>query len=546
MDTVVDVLGIGYGPANLATSVAIADRNASSGKHLSAAFIESHPSFLWHPGMMIEGSRMQISFLKDLATMRDPSSRYTFLSYLHEHDRLASFINCSTTTPTRREFSDYLSWAARKVADSGNGVAVHYGETVESVEPVMGDDGIELVSVTSRRIEDDQLVTRRARNLVVSSGGSAHLPEELKSLQRSGSADILHTSEYLVKLEDLLATLHASATASPAGPAKSPHLPAHLRPPTPPSSSASSDADMLESLPSTSPTRSRAKGARVAIIGGGQSAAEVFLNVRTHLPAQAQVDLVIRRGALRPSDDTGFSNETFDPAQTDLVYALGSNVEPEQVNSGRVGLGGGAMAPVDAGGEVRAEGARDRILAESKATNYSVVNPVTLQAVYEAMYDQRVEDDLAEGRRSPGPEPSPGARLRILPYRELLSASRPSSSPHSGITLSLRHTLHNETTTDHYDAVICATGYERQAGRRMVNAGLAKLFPDQDLSTCEVRRNYRLNLPAAGPEGREVKVGVWLQGSCEASHGISDSLLSVAAVRAGEIVDAIAVEGKLK
>lgn len=248
----------------------------------------------------------------------------------------------------------------------------------------MGDDGIELVSVKSRRIDDDQVITRRARNLIVSSGGSPNLPEELKSLQRSSSADILHTSEYLVKLDDLLAFLHASATASPLGPAplkSSPRLPAHLRPPTPPLSSSSSDADMLEgSLPSSSPTRSRSKGARVAIVGGGQSAAEVFLNLRTHLPAEAQVDLIIRRGALRPSDDTGFSNETFDPAQTDLVYALGSKVEPEQVLSGRVGLGGGAMAPVDAA-ELSAEGARDRILAESKATNYSVVNPVTLQAV---------------------------------------------------------------------------------------------------------------------------------------------------------------------
>jgi L-ornithine N5-oxygenase len=57
-----DILGIGYGPANLAASVAIADHNArANGPHLSAAFIEAHPSFLWHPGMMIEGSRMQIS-----------------------------------------------------------------------------------------------------------------------------------------------------------------------------------------------------------------------------------------------------------------------------------------------------------------------------------------------------------------------------------------------------------------------------------------------------------------------------------------------------
>lgn len=40
-----------------------------------------------------------------------------------------------------------------------------------------------------------------------------------------------------------------------------------------------------------------------------------------------------------------------------------------------------------------------------------------------------------------------------------------------------------------------------------------------------VKKNYRLDLPAKVLGGGSFKPSVWLQGSCEATHGISDSLL---------------------
>lgn len=66
-EQIYDVLGVGFGPANLAVSVAIAEHNASlsssdsTEKKLSCCFVENHPKFDWHPGMMLQGSRMQIS-----------------------------------------------------------------------------------------------------------------------------------------------------------------------------------------------------------------------------------------------------------------------------------------------------------------------------------------------------------------------------------------------------------------------------------------------------------------------------------------------------
>jgi L-ornithine N5-monooxygenase len=66
--------------------------------------------------------------MKDLATLRNPNSPITFLSYLHSQNRLVSFINRGSTIPSRREFSDYLSWAAEYVQN--NGIGVLYGHEV--------------------------------------------------------------------------------------------------------------------------------------------------------------------------------------------------------------------------------------------------------------------------------------------------------------------------------------------------------------------------------------------------------------------------------
>lgn len=50
-----DVIGIGYGPANLALAIAIDDHNRSSasGRKISALFLERREKFSWHPGMML-------------------------------------------------------------------------------------------------------------------------------------------------------------------------------------------------------------------------------------------------------------------------------------------------------------------------------------------------------------------------------------------------------------------------------------------------------------------------------------------------------------
>ncbi len=73
---------------------------------------------------------MQISFIKDLATVRDPRSEFTFLNYLQKHGRLVQFANLGTFLPTRLEFEDYMRWCASSFDD-----VVAYGQEAVSILP---------------------------------------------------------------------------------------------------------------------------------------------------------------------------------------------------------------------------------------------------------------------------------------------------------------------------------------------------------------------------------------------------------------------------
>lgn len=159
---VYDLIGIGFGPSNLALAPAIEEQSDAS--ELNALFLDQHPEFQWHSNMLIPGTEMQISFLKDLVTLRNPCSPYTFLNYLKGEGRLASFSNLRSFYPSRVEFHDYMSWVARQLYRY-----VRYSQRVTAVRAA-GVAPHTLFEVVS----DDLLTgaTRRffARNVVVAPG----------------------------------------------------------------------------------------------------------------------------------------------------------------------------------------------------------------------------------------------------------------------------------------------------------------------------------------------------------------------------------------
>jgi lysine N6-hydroxylase len=180
-----DVVAVGCGPFNLGLAAL-----ASTVDGLDLVVLEERPELTWHRGMMFGDASMQVNFLADLVTLVSPSHPLSFLEYLHDMDRLYTFTVRENFFPSRREYEDYLRWAAARLPSvrfSHRVAEVHWDAAAErfTLEVVRGDG-------TRLRMT--------ARNLVLGIGTAPHVPEALAALPSSA---LLHTSDYLYRAEDV-------------------------------------------------------------------------------------------------------------------------------------------------------------------------------------------------------------------------------------------------------------------------------------------------------------------------------------------------------
>ncbi|MFF4421797.1 SidA/IucD/PvdA family monooxygenase [Streptomyces sp. NPDC001549] len=110
-DREVAVPATGAGPANLALAAAV-EEPGSAELADGTLLLERSPDITWQRYLLMPWARSRVSFLKDLVTPRNPSSRSGFLNCLHAQGRLDAFVNRGTFRPFRREFSDCLPWVA--------------------------------------------------------------------------------------------------------------------------------------------------------------------------------------------------------------------------------------------------------------------------------------------------------------------------------------------------------------------------------------------------------------------------------------------------
>ena len=179
----VDLVGVGFGPSNI--SVAIAGLELQPG--LRVEFHDAKSSFAWHPDLMFPEAEMQVSFLKDLVSMRNPRSAFSFLEYLRAKGRLPDFINLRTFYPSRTEFNDYYAWVADQFSDR-----VRWGSRVVGIVAAAGGR----LDVTTRDETTGLEQTVRTKNLVVADGGTPYLPEGTATGDR-----LFHASESKRRLE---------------------------------------------------------------------------------------------------------------------------------------------------------------------------------------------------------------------------------------------------------------------------------------------------------------------------------------------------------
>ncbi|PTU66053.1 L-lysine 6-monooxygenase [Chromobacterium sp. Panama] len=327
-------IGIGSGPSNLSVASLL------HGQHdIKSIFFEQKAAFTWHDGMMIPGAGLQVSLFKDLVTLADPTNRFSFVSYLHQHGRLLQFLNARFDQVSRLEFRDYLKWAAES---NGN---ICFGERVLEVD---FDGGAFVVQTTKRRVQGD--------NVVVGVG----IVPEVPDFARSCLDDSTH--------------FHVNEFAAKAG---------------------------------------VAAGKRVLVIGGGQSGAEVVLDLLRRGGGQAPAALswVSRRENYFPLDDSPFTNDLYTPTHSNYFY------EQDEI--------------------FRSAFIKRNLLSSDG------ISECTLRSLYQQIYSLRFIE------RSP-------IDIRLLPFREVRAIGRNGER----WSIAARHLGANAPETLEADVVIWASGFK--------------------------------------------------------------------------------------
>ncbi|WP_420116223.1 lysine N(6)-hydroxylase/L-ornithine N(5)-oxygenase family protein [Micromonospora sp.] len=171
-----DFIAVGLGPYNLGLACLTAPLD-----DLDGLFLEARDEFDWHPGMLLESTRLQTPFIADLVTLADPTSPYSFLNYLKEVGRLYPFYIRESFFPLRHEYNDYCRWAAAKLP------SVRFGHQVTDISYEPADERY----VVHAEVAGER-VTHRARHLVLGTGTPPYVPDACRGL----GGDVIHNSRY--------------------------------------------------------------------------------------------------------------------------------------------------------------------------------------------------------------------------------------------------------------------------------------------------------------------------------------------------------------
>jgi lysine N6-hydroxylase len=184
---VYDILGIGIGPFNLGLA-ALADKI----EKLNCIFFDKQKEFNWHAGMLLDNARLQVPYYADLVTLADPTSPFSYLNYLHVHQRIIPLgINEKYFAP-RKEYNEYCRWVASQLSN------LFFGMECESLRYHKSS---KIYSVRIRDVASGSTLAYRAKKLVIGVGNVPNIPEcALPFL----SDHIIHSANYLFAKEKLL------------------------------------------------------------------------------------------------------------------------------------------------------------------------------------------------------------------------------------------------------------------------------------------------------------------------------------------------------
>lgn len=176
---VYDFIGIGVGPFNLGLAAL-----TEPIEELQGLFFDQSVSFDWHPGMMIEGTTLQIPFIADLVSLADPTNPYSFLNYIKKEGRIYSFYIRENFLLLRNEYNKYCQWVVQQLTN------IRFQSRVEQIN-YNKEEKIYYVHVFHSK--EERRVIYKTRKLVLGTGTIPHIPK----CCLSNKEQIIHSSDYL-------------------------------------------------------------------------------------------------------------------------------------------------------------------------------------------------------------------------------------------------------------------------------------------------------------------------------------------------------------
>ena len=182
-----DIIGIGIGPFNLSLASLLNHKDC----HLKTVFFDKKEKFIWHQGMLMPDTTLQVPFLADLVTMVDPTNKYSFLNYLQEKQRLFQFYFKESFFLPRIEYNNYCQWVCSQLEN------LNFGCLVKQILPI--NKGFNVIVECDGKIKNYE-----CKNLVIGIGTSPNIPDCTKNIVKNLENQCFHSSDFMKNFDELL------------------------------------------------------------------------------------------------------------------------------------------------------------------------------------------------------------------------------------------------------------------------------------------------------------------------------------------------------
>lgn len=407
---ILDIIGVGIGPFNLSMAALLEGIDKCQ-----ALFFDNNDAFNWHPGLLMEDCTLQVPLMADLVTMADPTSRYSYLNYLHETGRLYNFYFYEEFLIPRIDYNLYCQWVCKQLNN------LRFGKQVTAIEE--SPEGFKVTVQDKQTLEDSHYY---AKHVVLGTGSSPTLPKPAQHLKNN--KNVIHSGQYIQSKTDL--------------------------------QSAQS----------------------ITVIGSGQSAGEIFLDLLEDQPQFGyELNWLTRSAGFLPMEYSKLGLEHFSPDYIDHFHALN-------------------------------ESKRDSI-RKGQDLWYKGLSDSCISAIYDKLY-----------KRSVGNKSLP---VTLQARSELTHVNDQGDN----LTLHFKHSELEENFSFDSQRLILATGYRHNIPHCL--SPLLPLLKKDSQQRLQINRNYEIasKSPLSGR--------LFVQNAELHSHGIAAPDLGLGAYRSAVIINAI-------